>query len=241
MNREPILVETVQRGTRYSRDELLRFADIGRSTRVSVLASPTSPARSRGAGSAAAPAPLFDGDGPTPADEIATGNPYPRPHIERELRNLLNPDLRAAAVLMLEGQPFAAPGKRDETMLKLASALTRSAPFNPIDDLLEIMRPSLAAIASEPGATLTLEQEEAKARDKLLRAQRDVRRLISAPRAAAATTDECDDDGEPGEASNSPRERVLARLEEPHGSTQLPRRRPSSATRSRMLAAVRSR
>lgn len=219
VNREPIPVETVERGARYSRDELLRFADIERSTRVSVPASHDESSEAVVPGAWPRQHRSSTGDGPTRADEIATGEPCPRPIIERDLRNLLNLDLRAAAVLMLDGKPFAARGKRDAMMFKLASALARIAPFNPPDDLLDVMRLSLAAIASEPGARLTLEEEEAKARDKLIRAQRDALKRIAKVPAAAATTDESlGDDEEPSEASDNPRERVLARLEEPRPS-----------------------
>lgn len=69
-----------------------------------------------------------------------------------------------------------ADSSRDDALQAAASVLAFLAPWNEIDDLVEILRPSLAIWAAEPGATKSLDEEEAKARDKLTRAQTDARR-----------------------------------------------------------------
>ena len=221
VNREPILVETVQRGPRYSREELLRFADIEHSARVSVLASPDEP--SAAAVPRARPSQHRSSTGDGEQTE-PTGDPCPRRIVELELRDLSNPELRAAAVLMLEGKPFAAPGNRDATMFKLASALARIAPFNPLEELLDIMRPSLAAIAAEPGAVLTLAEEEAKARAKLAR---HVKAERKSRRDAALVDDGALDEYATGSESEIQLrvERALASLDAPTPKCTLPEAR----------------
>lgn len=75
--------------------------------------------------------------------------------------------------LVLAGKSFAERGERDAVLNRVCSSiafLPESVPYD-ADVLAEILRPSLSAWAAEPGADKTVEQELAKAVDKLTRAK----------------------------------------------------------------------
>lgn len=83
-----------------------------------------------------------------------------------------NPNKRAIA-LMLAGESFAERGERDATLHRVCSViafLPESEPYDP-ETLAEVLRPALTAWAAEPDATKDVEEELAKAIEKLERAQ----------------------------------------------------------------------
>ena len=75
---------------------------------------------------------------------------------------------------ILAGKSFAASGERDAAMQSACSVIVYCAKGKgEPEELVEILKPSLAVWAAEPGAAKTLDEEITKAIDKLRRAQRD--------------------------------------------------------------------
>lgn len=93
--------------------------------------------------------------------------------VETILQNLRDPERRAMMAKVMAGESFAEAGDRDRALQRACSILGWCGPEVPTDDLLHMLRPSLACWATEPGAKLTLDDELEKARDKIDRAKRD--------------------------------------------------------------------
>lgn len=87
--------------------------------------------------------------------------------IKKHLSSVANPLSRALIRRVLTGEALAPVGQRDATMYKLASILVYKCPTVPLDVLMEIAKPSIAAMESDK----PLEEELAKFREKLERAQ----------------------------------------------------------------------
>lgn len=87
--------------------------------------------------------------------------------IKKHLSSVANPLSRALIRRVLAGEELAPVGQRDATMYKLASILVYKCPTVPLDVLVEIARPSIAAMESDK----PLEEELAKFKEKLERAQ----------------------------------------------------------------------
>lgn len=87
--------------------------------------------------------------------------------IKKHLASVSNPISKSLIKSVLNGEPLAAPGERDATMFKLASTLVFKCPTVPLDVLVEIARPSIAAMQSDN----PIEDELNKFREKLERVQ----------------------------------------------------------------------
>lgn len=89
---------------------------------------------------------------------------------------------------VLRGESFAEPGERDEKLMMVCSVIAfvaaRYRPDAEAEQLAEILRASLACWAAEEGAQLSIDEELAKAIDKLSRALADARRKLGEQAAA---------------------------------------------------------
>ncbi len=91
---------------------------------------------------------------------------------------------KALVDLVLAGKSLADPGQRDAVMQRVCSSIGWSDPAREMapEIVAEILRPSLSVWAAEAGAQKTLDEEIAKAVDKISRAQQDWRDQQAAQR-----------------------------------------------------------
>lgn len=85
--------------------------------------------------------------------------------VKKKLQYLNNPMSRALIRRVLQGEPLAKEGERDASMYQLASILGFRLPDVPDEVIVEVVRPSLAAMPSDLG----LDKELDKFREKLTR------------------------------------------------------------------------
>lgn len=96
--------------------------------------------------------------------------------IWKKLDHLKSPDRQEMVRRLHAGLPFADPGERDSKMQMLCSIIAEmDDAVDPEEAIEAVFAPSLRAIAAEPNARLTYEEELGKAIEKLSRAQRDLR------------------------------------------------------------------
>ena len=107
-------------------------------------------------GSKASPSPKARIDLALPVDP-ANPEPWkrldetPEQRVERvklRLRNLRDPDRRAMALKILEGKPFAEPGRRDEDLNRMAATLAFLEPALEVEEMVSIFHPSIVAMAA---------------------------------------------------------------------------------------------
>lgn len=134
-------------------------------TPAATSAAPTSAANSAAPTSAAT-------SGAAPAVAIAVDID----DVRDRLKNLRNAETKKFFAPILRGESFAKPGERDRMLQRAASLIAFVEPSAPPSALAEILRPSLGVWAAEPGATRSLDDEVAKAAEKIRRAQTDGRR-----------------------------------------------------------------
>jgi hypothetical protein len=96
--------------------------------------------------------------------------------VRERLRNLKSDVNKKFFAPILEGKSFAKAGERDRMMQRAASLIAGVEPNADPEVLVEILLPSLEVWASEPGATLSVDNELEKAAEKIRRAQVDMRR-----------------------------------------------------------------
>lgn len=94
--------------------------------------------------------------------------------LRKILSSLSDPDNAAAFDKILKGESFAPSGSRDAALQRVCSVIAYAAKGKgDPTKLVEILTPSLKVWAEEPGASKSLDEEIAKAVDKIARAQRD--------------------------------------------------------------------
>lgn len=106
---------------------------------------------------------------------------------------------RVLVDLLLDGKSIAPRGERDAVLQRVCSSVAWMPALQGLEPELiaEVFRPSMSEWASEPGASLSADEEIAKVTDKLRRAQRDrreweerQRKELSAVAAALCRPDE---------------------------------------------------
>lgn len=105
--------------------------------------------------------------------ETPTGQEIPS-DLRQRMASVADDKKRAVMQKVLNGESFAERGTRDAALYSACSTVAfldrnQTAP----DVLAEVFRPSLTAWANEPGAKIGVDEEVAKAADKIARAQKD--------------------------------------------------------------------
>jgi len=96
--------------------------------------------------------------------------PISIPGLKKRLKGLSDPKIQ----LVVAGESFAPAGSRDKALQAVCSTLVWTANgHGQPEELAELLRPSLKVWAAEPDATLTVDDEIAKAIEKISRAQHD--------------------------------------------------------------------
>lgn len=99
--------------------------------------------------------------------------------IMQQLGNLADEKSRELGRRMLACESLADAGGRDEALQSACSILAFLAPTGVPEELLAFVEPSLELWAAEPDAKRSLDEERAKALDKIIRAQGDAQRKRS--------------------------------------------------------------
>jgi hypothetical protein len=121
----------------------------------------------------------FSAKAPVSASQGSASKSRPREAISliklrKILANLSDPDHVRIFDAILDGKSFAEPGERDAAMQQACSVMVYAAKgCGEPAKLVEILKPSLKVWAEEPDADKSLDEELAKAVDKITRAQRD--------------------------------------------------------------------
>jgi hypothetical protein len=92
-------------------------------------------------------------------------------HVIKKLKNIRRKGLAEIAQAVIKGESLASGGERDATLHKICAAIATIDPDSDPETLAEVLRPSLEQWADEPGAGLTVDEELAKAVDKIARSQ----------------------------------------------------------------------
>jgi len=120
---------------------------------------------------------LFCGTSAIPSATTPTADSAPMPadkaleHLRKKLKTIRKKSVAPIAAAVLAGESLASGGERDSTLHKICSTIATIDPESDPETLAEVLRPSLTKWASEPGASLTVDEEIAKAIDKISRSQ----------------------------------------------------------------------
>jgi len=100
------------------------------------------------------------------------GDETPEQRVDRvrlRLRNLRDPGRRTMAIKILDGQPFAEPGTRDEDLNRMCATLAYLEPALEVEEMVDILRSSLVAMAACNTTPANPAPTEADARQKCSR------------------------------------------------------------------------
>jgi hypothetical protein len=112
------------------------------------------------------------GSNHTGSADVPSRKPISLTRLKAILTNLTDPDHHALFERVLAGESFAERGERDSSMQRVCSVLVYAAKgCGEPEALAELLRPSLNVWAGEPDADKTVDDEVAKAIDKIRRAQ----------------------------------------------------------------------